>query len=623
MTKGIILKEMDNIEVVYCKHCKKIAIYKKEEPNEYINCFHCDYLLELRPRYNKNVFWLSTYIWEFIAIFLLIDSSPQKNSPLVIILSIFLFGFSMGGITYLIYKMISFINSYIKNKPIEEIKNILFVIDNVLDAHHSRNDNENNTIKKIISKTIYNNYQYMDMDSKIYFSPDIIENLKVSTDTSNVEIDNNEDTIKNNGYTVNKISESIHANDDINNEKNDELFQKLQHIMETVETEPISHNNENLYTQDYTKENKIDLLVELVNEISNHIIKNTLAMKMINNFIIKKVFADGHYSLMKMISIQNEIKNNLWVTDYYLDDCPKITDNLPTIDDSLFDEYNDFYELFIEEFGEDLYSIIQQSSLKANDFHINDEEKFQSNIIEYPMTMVLLSASIDIMSETFQNKFQSMMSLEQSPNNILEELIKVSLNDRTLMINEENLDLYFCYTLKSKHDTTVYEKYESFLNHIDDKIYVIKNKLKKQKLKDDLLGDTPIYNSYTIDDIDNMSGREFEKYLFQLFEQMGYICTLTSESNDQGLDLIVEKYGKKIGIQAKCYKNKVGNTAVQEVLSGVQYYNCDEGMVITNSLFTSSADDLATKTGIVLWNRANLMEIMSQYPINKTKKATN
>lgn len=233
------------------------------------------------------------------------------------------------------------------------------------------------------------------------------------------------------------------------------------------------------------------------------------------------------------------------------------------------------------------------------------------------MTMVLLSASIDIMSEAFQNKFQSMMSLEQSPNNILEELIKVSLNDRTLMINEENLDLYFCYTLKSKHDIPVYEKYESFLNHIDDKINVIKNKLKKQKLKDDLLGDTPIYNSYTIDDIDNMSGREFEKYLFQLFEQMGYICTLTSESNDQGLDLIVERYGKKIGIQAKCYKNKVGNNAVQEVLSGVQYYNCDEGMVITNSLFTSSADDLATKTGIVLWNRAKLMEIMSQYPINK------
>lgn len=162
----------------------------------------------------------------------------------------------MGGITYLIYKMISFINSHIKNKPIEEIKNILFVIDNVLNAHHSRNDNENNTIKKIISKTIENNYQYMDMDSKIYFSPDIIENLKVSTDTSNVEIDNNEDTIKNNGYSINKVSESIHTNDDINNEKNDELFQKLQQIMETVETEPISYNNENLYTQDYTKENK-------------------------------------------------------------------------------------------------------------------------------------------------------------------------------------------------------------------------------------------------------------------------------------------------------------------------------------------------------------------------------
>ena len=92
---------------------------------------------------------------------------------------------------------------------------------------------------------------------------------------------------------------------------------------------------------------------------------------------------------------------------------------------------------------------------------------------------------------------------------------------------------------------------------------------------------------------------------------LGYQVVRTNSSGDQGADLIINKNGKRIAVQAKRYKNKkVGNKAVQEVLSGKYYYNCDEAWVVTNSNFTDSAYNLSIKTNVELISRLNLMELM-------------
>ncbi|MCB5287627.1 MAG: restriction endonuclease [Candidatus Cloacimonetes bacterium] len=108
---------------------------------------------------------------------------------------------------------------------------------------------------------------------------------------------------------------------------------------------------------------------------------------------------------------------------------------------------------------------------------------------------------------------------------------------------------------------------------------------------------------FTINDVDMMDGHEFEKFVSLLFSNMGYTTEVTKASGDQGLDVIAENKGVKIGIQAKCYTNKVTNKAVQEAFAGLSYYNCDKGMVVTNNYFTCSAIELANTNGIVLWNR--------------------
>lgn len=112
----------------------------------------------------------------------------------------------------------------------------------------------------------------------------------------------------------------------------------------------------------------------------------------------------------------------------------------------------------------------------------------------------------------------------------------------------------------------------------------------------------------TIDDVDLMSGQEFEKFIAELFSKMGFETEVTKATGDQGIDVIASKNGDKIGIQAKCYSGTVGNSAIQEAVAGKNYYRLDKAMVITNNLFTDAAQQLARANSIVLWDRNILKE---------------
>lgn len=117
----------------------------------------------------------------------------------------------------------------------------------------------------------------------------------------------------------------------------------------------------------------------------------------------------------------------------------------------------------------------------------------------------------------------------------------------------------------------------------------------------------------TIEDFDLMSGKEFEQAIANLFKCMGYQVSTTPITGDQGVDIITIRNGTRIGIQAKCYTGKVGNSAIQEVVAGKQYYYLDRCMVITNSQFTKSAIELAKANNVTLWDRDVLEEKLRSY----------
>lgn len=117
----------------------------------------------------------------------------------------------------------------------------------------------------------------------------------------------------------------------------------------------------------------------------------------------------------------------------------------------------------------------------------------------------------------------------------------------------------------------------------------------------------------TIYTVDAMDGFEFEEFLVALFQTIGYDVTETKKTGDQGADLFVERFGKKIVIQAKNYSGTVGNSAVQQALAAKSFYNCDEAMVVTNSYFTNSAKELANSSAVRLIDRNKFMNYLDDY----------
>ena len=104
--------------------------------------------------------------------------------------------------------------------------------------------------------------------------------------------------------------------------------------------------------------------------------------------------------------------------------------------------------------------------------------------------------------------------------------------------------------------------------------------------------------------VDNLNGHDFEEFLCANLGRLGYrVENVGSTGNDYGVDLIIRKGAKKIAVQAKRYKGKVGVEAVQQIIAGAEYYGCKNRMVITNSYFTPAARRLAEKCNVVLWDR--------------------
>lgn len=118
---------------------------------------------------------------------------------------------------------------------------------------------------------------------------------------------------------------------------------------------------------------------------------------------------------------------------------------------------------------------------------------------------------------------------------------------------------------------------------------------------------------YTLAEIDQMKGYEFEKCMHDVFEKLGYSVEQTPLSCDQGADLILtSKKGIRTAVQVKRYSSKVSNKAVQEVVAAKGFHKCTEGIVVTNNYFTTPARQLAEANNIDLVDRNELIQIINR-----------
>jgi hypothetical protein len=124
---------------------------------------------------------------------------------------------------------------------------------------------------------------------------------------------------------------------------------------------------------------------------------------------------------------------------------------------------------------------------------------------------------------------------------------------------------------------------------------------------------------WNLEALRELDGYDFEVVLAVVFLKMGWTVFLTPSRGDQGADLIVtDSRSVRFAVQAKNTQSPVGNAAVQEVLGGMAYYHCGQGIVVATAEFTSAAQQLAVShRNVELWGPAKLEELWSKYSLQR------
>lgn len=115
--------------------------------------------------------------------------------------------------------------------------------------------------------------------------------------------------------------------------------------------------------------------------------------------------------------------------------------------------------------------------------------------------------------------------------------------------------------------------------------------------------------------IEFLEGYTFEYFCADLLKDSGFSdVEVTPGSGDQGADIIAQKDEIRYAIQCKHkddpYSTKFGNKPIQEVYTGMSFYKCDRGVVLTNGYFSEGGKNAAFATGVELWDRDELLQLL-------------
>jgi restriction system protein len=113
--------------------------------------------------------------------------------------------------------------------------------------------------------------------------------------------------------------------------------------------------------------------------------------------------------------------------------------------------------------------------------------------------------------------------------------------------------------------------------------------------------------------IGSLDGTDFELLLQRLYLAKGFQVQRIGGVGDQGGDLIANKAGDRLLIQAKRYTGSVPNAAVQQAFTAKTHHNCTSAAVVTTGEFTREAREVAKTTGVRLIGSKELKRDLMEY----------
>jgi restriction system protein len=114
-----------------------------------------------------------------------------------------------------------------------------------------------------------------------------------------------------------------------------------------------------------------------------------------------------------------------------------------------------------------------------------------------------------------------------------------------------------------------------------------------------------------------LSPKEFEGLITNLFGKMGLETRQTQASRDGGVDCVAYDnrpiFGGKVIVQAKRYKNTVGVSAVRDLFGTVQNEGASKGILVTTSGYGAASFDFASGKPLELLDGSNLLALLEDH----------
>jgi len=114
-----------------------------------------------------------------------------------------------------------------------------------------------------------------------------------------------------------------------------------------------------------------------------------------------------------------------------------------------------------------------------------------------------------------------------------------------------------------------------------------------------------------------LSPREFESLITNLFEKMGLETRQTQPSRDGGVDCVAYDprpiFGGKVVIQAKRYKHTVGVSAVRDLYGTMQNEGASKGILVTTSGYGRSSFEFADGKPLELLSGTHLLYLLAEH----------
>lgn len=114
-----------------------------------------------------------------------------------------------------------------------------------------------------------------------------------------------------------------------------------------------------------------------------------------------------------------------------------------------------------------------------------------------------------------------------------------------------------------------------------------------------------------------LTPKEFESLITNLFEKMGLETRLTQASRDGGVNCVAYDsrpiFGGKVVIQAKRYKNTVGVSAVRDLFGTMQNEGATKGILVTTSGYGQASHEFANGKPLELIDGGNLLYLLKEH----------